>query len=616
MRSLDLSTRTAPWYTESWLDNAVRSAQRRFNDAFARWRSLYRATARQMKLANEVLDNAVATEKERKQAKARHDEAYTQQNLLLKGRQSMNSDFYTYRYLASEGFLPGYNFPRLPLLAYIPGRHRGVARDSFLSRPRFLGLSEFGPQSIIYHEGSTYRVGRAILTNRDEGSVTAAAELPVRSARLCPACGYGHFGEQRDFERCVSCDTRLEGGRTISNLYRIEQVSTRRAYRITSDEEERQRRGYEMISTVRFAEENGRPRVERLALMADGEVLLDVWYGPAATLWRINLGWRRREQRLIYGFSVDANTGLWTKDAQAPTDVEEDGPPDGKTVQRITPFVEDTRNVLMLRPQIGLTEAGRISLQYALKRGIEQEFQLEEAELAAEPLPDRDERAVILLYEAAEGGAGVLTRIANDPEAIRRVAHRAVEVCHFGSASGSWSGVDDLVDRDAECEAGCYRCLLSYANQPDHEQIDRRDSGMLDFLCRLTRAERGPVPDAGSAGDSFDELVNISGSGLEEEWLAFIKGRGYRLPDKGQPYLKEFDTRPDFAYSGQQALVYIDGPHHLEQGRKALDEQKTRQLQDAGLTVVRFDADRTAWDGIAADYAWLFGTPGPSAADS
>ena len=40
------------------------------------------------------------------------------------------SDFYSYRYLASEGFLPGYNFPRLPLSAYIPAARarRDIAR--------------------------------------------------------------------------------------------------------------------------------------------------------------------------------------------------------------------------------------------------------------------------------------------------------------------------------------------------------------------------------------------------------------------------------------------------------------------------------------------------------
>ncbi len=54
-----------------------------------------------------------------------------------------NSDFYTYRYLASQGFLPGYNFPRLPLMAWVPGGGRKSATSAndhgaMVSRPRFL----------------------------------------------------------------------------------------------------------------------------------------------------------------------------------------------------------------------------------------------------------------------------------------------------------------------------------------------------------------------------------------------------------------------------------------------------------------------------------------------
>src|SRR5690606_14851366 len=339
MLKADLDAARAAWHTPTWLENVITGAPLRFDEAFRRWRSLYRATASQMKLANDILNNAAATEQDRREAKARYDEAYTQQNLLLDARPTMNSDFYTYRYLAAEGFLPGYNFPRLPLMAFIPGRKEKVVRDSFLSRPRFLGLSEFGPQSIIYHEGSTYRVKRAILTIRDEGSVTASAKLPLQSARLCPACGYGHFGNQREFERCVNCGHKLDGGRRISNLYRIEQVSTRRAMRITSDEEERQRQGYEMITTLRFAAENGKPRAEAAAFTEGGETLFELRYGPAATIWRINLGWRRRQDKSIYGFTIDVNTGEWSKDSQAPTDAEDDSVREGKTVERITPFV-------------------------------------------------------------------------------------------------------------------------------------------------------------------------------------------------------------------------------------------------------------------------------------
>ena len=603
----DLSKQSATWYTETWVGSAMNSAERRFDEAFDRWRSLYRATASQRKFANEVLNNAAATEQERREAKARYDEAYTQQNLLLDSKPSMNSDFYTYRYLAAEGFLPGYNFPRLPLMAFIPGRREKVARDSFLSRPRFLGLTEFGPQSIIYHEGSTYRVRRAILTVREEVSVPTSAKLPTLAARICPSCGYGHFRDQKEFERCVSCDELLEGGRTIPNLYRIEQVSTRRATRITSDEEERQRQGYEMVTTLRFSEENGKPRVEGVALEEKGETLLDLRYGPASTLWRINLGWRRREQKSIYGFSVDANTGEWTKDSQAPTDAEDDGVREGKTIERITPFVEDTRNVLVLRPKTDLSDEAMISLQYALKRGIEQEFQLEEAELAAEPLPDRDNRTTILFYEAAEGGAGVLTRLANDPSATARIAHKALEICHFTSKSGDWTDFTDLENQDEECEAGCYRCLLSYYNQPDHPQIDRRNKDMLDLLCRLVRADRTSLAASSSAGDSFDELMNVSTSSLEKEWLNYLKENGYHLPNRGQPYLEKFNTRPDFAYTNHQTLVYINGPHHEGQTQKTLDAEITQRLEDAGFTVVCFTTDQASWGHIADEYAWVFG---------
>ena len=603
----ELSKHSAHWYTDTWLDSAMNSIEHRFDKAFGRWRSLFIATASQMKFANDIIHNAAATEKERREAKSRYDEAYTQQNLLLDSKPTMNSDFYVYRYLAAEGFLPGYNFPRLPLMAFIPGRKEKVVRDSFLSRPRFLGLTEFGPQSIIYHEGSTYRVRRAILTIRDDLSISTSNKLPVQTARICPSCGYGHFQDQKDFERCVSCDESLVGGRMISNLYRIEQVSTRRATRITSDEEERQRQGYEMVTTLRYSAENGKPRFEGVALHENGDTLLDLRYGPAATLWRINLGWRRREQKTIYGFSVDANTGEWTKDSQAPTDAEDDGIQEGKNVERITPFVEDTRNVLVLQPRIDLSEDAIVSLQYALKRGIEQEFQLEEAELAAEPLPDRDNRTAILFYEAAEGGAGVLTRLTNDPTAIQRIARKALQICHYTSNSDNWTGILDLENRDTECEAGCYRCLLSYYNQPDHSHIDRREVAMLELLCRLTHAERKDLATPSRARDSFEEMMNACTSSLEKEWLKFLKEADYHLPDRAQPYLSEYNTRADFSFGHSQTLIYIDGPVHRNKPQKRHDAKISQRLQDAGYTVIRFPHSQSTWLGIIQEYAWLFG---------
>jgi len=60
------------------------------------------------------MDDYAAPQKEKRASKSRHAQAMEQLDLLQKGTSSLSSDFYTYRYLATEGFLPGYNFPRLP----------------------------------------------------------------------------------------------------------------------------------------------------------------------------------------------------------------------------------------------------------------------------------------------------------------------------------------------------------------------------------------------------------------------------------------------------------------------------------------------------------------------
>lgn len=605
----DLTASAAPWFTADWLDHTIRSAHLAFDAAFDRWRTLFNAAQRQMDLAHAIQMNAAADEKTRRAAKERYDEARIQRDLLLDSRANMSSDFYAYRYLASEGFLPGYNFPRLPLLAYIPARRNKIGRDSFLSRPRFLGLSEFGPRSIIYHEGSTYRVRKAILTVRDAESVSTSSRLTVRRARLCPACGYGHFDVEADHERCVNCDARLDGDlRSLLDLYRIDQVSTKRADRITSDEEERQRQGYEVITTLRFAEQGGQRRFVPVSFTEGGERLISASYGPAATVWRINLGWRRRKNKSIFGFNIDVASGEWSRDEQAPED-EMDDAPTSKTVQRIIPFVEDRRNVLVLRPDgVRLDDSQIATLTYALKRGIEGVFQLEESELAAEPLPDRDNRNAILLYEAAEGGAGVLNRLATDPEAIRRVAGRALEVCHWRSRSGLWSDTVDLEDTDPDCEAGCYRCLLSYSNQPDHEQIDRKDQEVLKLLCRLTHANAEAGSIAGTApDDAYAALYRLCGSGLEQTWLETVRTMGLRLPDRAQPLFVDFSTQPDFSYDGTKALIYVDGPHHQNAATKTVDEAKRQSLRDAGYKIIVFLADPTGWPELFSKFAFVFG---------
>jgi len=104
---------------------------------------------------------------ERNHSKRLRAQAESQIRLLTEAEGIYESDFYSYRYFAAEGFLPGYNFPRLPISAYVPGRSANKGREEFLSRPRLLAISEFGPRALVYHQGSRYRVYKV---NLDFGS--------------------------------------------------------------------------------------------------------------------------------------------------------------------------------------------------------------------------------------------------------------------------------------------------------------------------------------------------------------------------------------------------------------------------------------------------------------
>jgi len=622
MLSDELGTEKAPWFSENFAEHVHARAFESFDRALDRWRDLFAATKRQMEINQKVMNNPAASERERRDAKQRHDEAFRQQTLLLQESGSANTDFYTYRYLASQGFLPGYNFPRLPLMAYIPARKGKIGRENFLSRPRFLALSEFGPYSLIYHEGSQYRVTRAMLSVGAEDQVAVGAKLATEVARICPACGYGHFRSQRDADRCVSCNAPLADAVAVQNLYRIENVSTRRAERITANEEERVRQGYEMQTTIQFGEQDGKLQVLHAELKDTEGPVLELQYGSAATVWRMNLGWRRRKEKSLLGFMINPVTGHWMGGANEAGEPESDIPPDRTPPQRIVPYVEDRRNVLVIRPPEELDIKTMATLQHALKRGIEALYQLEESELMAEPLPKADLRRAILFYESAEGGAGVLTRIATEPTALAQVAEQALRIMHFQMPDeGRWErhGLKEEMDVNGKpiCEAGCYRCLLSYYNQPDHIHIDRQGKGnetgegegkILDILCRLTRS-KGAVGSFGrTADEQMGELENISGSSLEQAWLKYVEEHGYRKPDRGQETIARCNTCADFFYEDWKAAIFIDGPHHETAQQAEKDAAINRCLDAAGYYVVRFSRNIESWPEVFVAHADLFGS--------
>jgi very-short-patch-repair endonuclease len=270
--------------------------------------------------------------------------------------------------------------------------------------------------------------------------------------------------------------------------------------------------------------------------------------------------------------------------------------------QRIVPFVEDRRNCLLIEPVAPLSLEQVASLQPALKSAIQVLYQLEDGELAAEPLPDGNQRRLILIYEAAEGGAGVLRQLLDQPGAMADVAREALRLCHYDPDTGA--DQRHAPNSREDCEAACYDCLMSYSNQLDHRLLDR--TKIFDFLRALAVATVNASPVAASRADHLAHLKALCDSDLERAWLDFLDTHNFRLPDSAQHLIESCSTRPDFLYTEQGAVVYIDGPHHVFNDIVAEDRRITTCLEDAGYLVIRF-ADRSTWSEIAQRHAWLFG---------
>jgi hypothetical protein len=94
--------------------------------------------------------------------------------------------------------------------------------------------------------------------------------------------------------------------------------------------------------------------------------------------------------------------------------------------------------------------------------------------------------------------------------------------------------LDELADvPNTQCVAGCYRCLLSYYNQPDHPVIDRRDRTARHLLLRLAAVKTvvpqppSDTPSMATATDSQPRIGESAGAAFD------AVAHGLPAPDRG-----------------------------------------------------------------------------------
>lgn len=551
----ELKRKGHKWFNDEWIDQTIASICKNLQLSMDRWRRLYRQARATLSRATQEIESGTYSlgSKEYKQAKRNQDQATRQLDLLKndqKGSANQLSEFYPFRYLASEGFLPGYNFTRLPLRVFIPMGDAG----EYISRPRFVALREFGPGNIIYYNGQKYEIRQLVVQD---------AESRLKEARVSTNAGYFLQDNQKDLELCPFTDVDLSNGNNCEKLNDLLEMTESRAEpraRISCEEEERLSKGF-LIDTYFSVQDGDMSRIRKAILKAGDDKFMHLNFIPAANLIQINRRWKNSQSD---GFTLGLMSGFWKSG-----DLSNRGP-DAEDIRDVKLFTTDTADALYIEPidPLGLRREGVITLQYALKRAIENVFQIESSELAVVSM-GRPDLPNIFLYEAAEGSLGILSQFAEDASVFRRVIEEAIRILRF----------EDPLYLDP----ASYDDLLSYYNQRDHLVLNRfliQDALNKLLHCQL---ERQTNSDFRSYDEQYQSLLRQIDptSSTESQFLNYLYQNNLRLPDAAQKSVDGIYVQPDFFYE-PDVWVFCDGtPHDLLEVREN-DDLKRQAIINRG----------------------------------
>lgn len=564
---------SAYWYSEDWARRVIDDVPNQLDQSLNRWRVLYRNAHAQLLKAQEVVRNHVysADSKEHKDAIRLEIQAKRQITILKNSSKKLKSlsEFYPFRYFASEGFLPGYNFTKLPLRAYV-GDQSYVDSGEFISRPRFIALYEFGPRNIIYHNGEKFSSDRMIILE---------AEQKIKKAKISLESGYFFMDEEYEREFCPVTNTSMnKPGKSdlITPLLPMSEIVARVRDRISCEEEERMSTGFD-IQTY-FSVPQGMDMTTSLDVKSGDDRLLRIYFIPAARLVKVNHKWRRSDKE-TRGFPMGMETGFWKRKKDIEDSLKDDY--EGEPIKHVQLFTENWADALYIQPtkSLGLDPDGIVTLQYAIKRAIEVLYQVEPNEIGVIKM-GQTELPNIMAYEAAEGSLGILSQMVKRNDEFHRVIQKAYEICYF----------KDGEDTRPDIGPASYDDLLSYYNQRDHDVINRfaiKDALEKVMACSIEIVKPHLYE---SYDEQFVQLVQESdpNSSTEQVFLKYLKKNGLRLPDKAQVSLKQdfgLYVQPDFFYE-PNIYVFCDGKPHDEEEVQRKDKLQRRAMRDASLRVI------------------------------
>lgn len=501
---------------------------------------------------------------------------------------------YSLNYLATQGFLPAYQFP-LDTFSLDPG----VVDTPTLYRPAAMAIEEFAPGNYVYANGHKLRSIRVLFAGgpgrSSERATRSDAEASgrLRSFQFCQRCD--EITEQPR-NTCARCDTALPPA--VDCVF-VDAFEAEESLRIGSDEESRQRQ-YHVRHESLLGGDGGRVQLYAYPFAP-------VEYHPLARIVVTNWGRADSKTGEARRFWLCPDCGR-----HLPQDPHDDAHTRavqtwrenharlcaGEPVSLILAyeFLSDSL-VLSFPTREDVQTIGRASLSptavtlaEALLAGAGDLLELEPYELAAFPRIAREHDVAdeIVFYETVPGGAGYVEEMARRLPEIAEAARERL----YGH----------------RCLRSCYLCLKHYRNQRWHPFFDK--DAVRDILAAIAAME----PATGVRGEPGAGIralratmearrLELAGaapgikrvgpqSPIEAHLLAALQGvPGLPLP-VAQYEIRDGDriiTVPDFAYPDARIAVFCDGfAFHGNRDTLELDARKRNWLQSAGWVVLTY----------------------------
>jgi hypothetical protein len=558
------------WYTDSWLEKKLESFSTRFQAAFKRWIVLYQSALYMMDRAHAIQQDPTyrSDSPEKKDANRQYAVAAKQLALLRNDANqsgSNESEFYVFRYLAAEGFLPGYNFTRLPVRTFVGYKHSN--QGEYISRPRAVALREFGPLNTVYHNGSKYRINRMTLMD--------AASLQ-RKVKLSLETGYAFLDEEAEManvdpitEKPLRNSNNAEYRTNLIELSESEGVPVER---ISCIEEERSTSKYQIKNYFRYPQ--GINHTKSALIQQGNTPIMNMIYGQSTELIKIN---RKLSRAKDDSFAIDKRNGKWlTQKELEKTEVLENK-------KDVMVFVRNTADTLYIQPlsALDLSPDQVVTLCFAIKRGIERLFQVEENEIGVEVM-GTDENPNMLIYEASEGSLGILSQLVQEPYKMKELFTESYRCMHFDPETREETAEGQTLPKAS------YRDLLSYYNQRAHDILDRY--AIKEVLERLMDCDFSTTQQGNNYEEQYRMLLDNydRNSATEKKLIDYLYSNKLRLPDKAQVFMNYYYISVDFVYTlnDGQVLVFCDGSVHDGAEQQVEDTNKRQLLRDAGYDVV------------------------------